>query len=364
MARQRAMSFPSEATRANSVPAVSGSSALAQAAQGMAAGEWLQYTPTGGGLGLFVGGPTSGIRTGYAQAIARDPVGKQLHWIGCDHNQSSKHLMFDEATDAWTLVQDPMPWGQPSDGTGTTAHGYNHSVWDTVNGKLWHRPYGSTDWRRKDGPSTWATVSYGGGSPLFYASAANGCDFHPNLGANGSLLLIQLENSPNGSLMGLDPVTLAKTVYSGTLAGIGDPHNFLIYSPTLDLAWGGSGNGSAENWTINASGTVTQRDDIPAPIGSIGPSLTPALAVLNPATGRYVVFKSSTIWYDFDPTLSAGSQWSARGGTVSLFASNVYISGDPTYGTLACSIPAYGVVVFIKAWTSSQNAQMWLWKAT
>lgn len=352
--------LPSRARTVGSPP--SGTSALAVAASGMSSGQWQQYAPAGGGLGLFVGGPTSGIRTGYASSMAYDPIGKQIHFIGCDHNQTSKHIVFDEASDAWSLLQDPMPWGQPSDGSGTTAHGYNHSVWDTTNGKLWHRPYGGTDWRRKDGATTWGTVGYGGGGPLFNASAALGAAFHPNLGPNGSLVICQLENGADGACMTTDPVTLAHTVRSSTLTGVGDYHNFALYGPGVDLVWMGSGNGSAKNWTINASGTVAAKDDIPAPIGMIGPSLNPSLPVYNPSTGKFTVFKSSTVWYDFDPTAGRGSQWASRGGTVDLFASNVYLGTDPTYGTVAVALPAYGVVVFVKAWSSSQNAQMWLWK--
>lgn len=309
-------------------------------------------SPTPTGLSDFVGGPTSGLKTGYATKMAYDPNGKRIFWIGCDHAQAQTFMLYDEAANTWT-VQPATPFAA------ATKHGYEHTTYDYVRDKLYHRPYGTLGVYRWDGGSSWTLLSYSGN--LAYASAANGCEFFPDLGTNGRIMVFQVENGTDGELIGVDPVTTGVTTYAqgATLAGTGDPHNFALYSPTHQLVWFGGGNGSLKNWTINASGTVTALADAPSGVGTLGPGNSNALPVLNPATGNFLVFKNSTLWWDVNPLTGV---WTARGGTAQAWSSNIYDSGQVVWGSVACAIQAYGVIVIIKGYSQAAPAQMWLFK--
>lgn len=336
-----------------SCPTSMPTSALGTMASSMAAGTWAQLSPAPSGLGNFIGGSVSGIRTGFSTKMAFDPASRRIYYIGCDHAQAQIFHQYDEASNAWTILT-PTPFGAP------TKHGYEHSTFDTLHGKLYHRPYGTNGIYRWDGGGNWTFVDYS--ASLNYPAAANGVAFFKELGANGSIIVYQDENGTNGKVIGIDPVTQKVTIYASgtTLSGSGDPHNFAQYSPTQQIVWFGGGNGSSKNWKINSAGAVSALVDTPAALGQIGPADNCALPVCNPATGSFLVIKNSTTWYDFNP--SGSGSFTARGGTATPWASNVFDSSQPMFGTVACPIHDYGVIVFIKAYNASNPAQMWLYK--
>lgn len=333
------------------VIAVRPPSALALLAASMGRGTWTQMTPTPAGLGNFTGGPTSGIRTGYSDKMAYDAVSGRIYWIGCDHAQAQVFVCYDEATNAWTVLP-TTPFAS------ATKHGYNHTTWDPTRRRLYHRPYGERGVRSWDG-STWTTHSYS--NVLSYASAANGCEWFPDLGPNGRLMIFQNENGNNGELVGFDPMTGNWTTYAegSALSGTGDPHNVALYSPVHKVVWFGGGNGSNRMWKINAAGSVTASANIPPALGSIGPGNGMCLAVCNPANGNFIVMRNSTTWYDFDP---AANTWSPRPGTAQVLAAPVQDASQPAWGTVAVPLHQYGVIVFIKGYSASNPAQMWIYK--
>ncbi|MEZ4440995.1 MAG: hypothetical protein R3B72_17995 [Polyangiaceae bacterium] len=326
---------------------------LADLAATMASGDWTQMTPTPQGLELFVGGPTSGLKTGYATKMARDADGRRLFWIGCDHNQEQSFLLYDEASNAWTL-QPTTPFAA------ATKHGYEHTTWDSSNGALWHRPYGTMGAYRWDGGSNWSFVSYDG--DLQYASAANGFEFFPDLGPNGSLMVFQVENGTDGALIGIDPMTEGIVTYASgsALAGTGDPHNFAQYNPVSRVVWFGGGNSSPASWRIDETGAVAALTDAPSSLGTLGPGNGNSLVVSNPKGGGFMVFHSSTVSYDFDPT-GAGT-WTPRSEVAQAWVDNIYDSSQVVWGTVAAAIHEYDVVVFIKAHSQAAPAEMWIYK--
>lgn len=326
---------------------------LADLAASMAPGEWTQMTPTPAGLDLFVGGPTSGIKTGYSTKMAHDATDRRLFWIGCDHNQEQSFLLYDEAANTWTM-QPTTPFAAP------TKHGYEHTTWDSTHGALWHRPFGTGGAYRWDGGAAWSFVDYT--SELSYHSAANGFEFFPDLGVNGSLMVFQVENGTDGELIGIDPVTQEITTYAGggALAGVGDPHNFAHYNPVSQLVWFGGGNGSLHNWRIDASGTVTQLTDAPSDVGTLGPGNGNSLMVANPKNGGFIVFHSSTVSFDVD--LDGAGTWTPRSDAAEAWVENIFDPSQVVWGTVAAALHNYDVIVFIKSYSEGSAAEMWVYK--
>jgi len=334
------------------------STVLATAAAGMSSGDWLQLTgsdlPSGLDLFSFQGG-SSGIATHFATNMAYDSSAKKMYWLGCDHGDDTLFLVYDEATNAWSEQATSVPWG--IEAGGTTAHGYNHTVWTP--GQLWHRPYSALNIRRWDGGTSWGTVDYSG--VAFYSQAANGCAFHPNFGTNGSILIFQLESGTVGALFKVDPVTEAVSVIvstgAGTLDPVGDPHLFNVYNPTSDVCFFGGGASVDTCWTINASGTVTAKASISSGLGDVGPATGYSRIWANPSNGNFIAIKDSSTWYDFSVSCDS---WTSRGGTVTMLSSNTY--NGTVDGVIGESLPDYGVLVFVKAYSGSSNAEMWLFK--
>lgn len=321
----------------------------------MTPGTWARVTPTPAGLSQFVGGPHSGLRTGYASKLAYDPSGRRLFFLGCDHNQEQVFLQYDEATNAWT-AQPTTPFAAP------TKHGYEHTVWDDTHGVLYHRPFGELGVRAWRGGATWS--SFSNASVLGYRAAAVGVTWFPDLGPNGQLLLFQLENGTRGALVGFDPVTSAWTTLASasapTLEGTGDPHTFAHYSPQHRLVWFGGGNGSSNSWRIDHLGAIRPSAPIPAALGTVGPGGPGASLVFgNPATGGFIVIRNSSTWFDYNPVSNV---WSARGGVAAIASQNVFDASEPIWGTVAAPLPAYGVVALVKGVSRTAGAEMWLFK--
>lgn len=340
-----------------------GVSELADAAAGMSSGDWLQFTSPSG-LDLFITPSTghSKFITGFACKMARDPNNKKLYFIGCDHGADDLFVGYDETTNAWTEQASSVPWGVEAGGF--TSHGYDHSVYDPVGNKLYHRVFGARTIRRWDGGTTWGTISYA--SDLFYSAGSAGMAWFPEMGTAGRIVVFQLENGSNGGLVSIDPdgtVTVHEDGSDSTLGGTGDPHCFMLYSPNHACVVFGGGNGSMNMWKMNSSGTITQLDDIPSAIthtpGPGGPDV--AVPFLNPANGNIILAQASNNWHELDPSASSGSQWSSKGGTATILSANLAEAGS-AYGVVSAPIPEYGVTVFIKSYSASSDAQMWLWK--
>lgn len=349
----------SNAHRVEIVPP-SGGGAIATQAASMSSGQWAQVSPAPTGLSLFTGqGGSSGIATHYAMPIMYDIANKKMYFIGCDHGSPDIFVVYDEATNAWTSAAASVPWGINQGGI--TAHSYNHMAWDSTRGVLYFRPGpggGSFELRSWNGGTSWTTHAYSG---WFYASAADGVAYFPEM---DKILLYQLENTPNGSLRSYNPADGSSVILvpasSSQLAVAGDPHNVAVYNPLAQVVVFGGGGGSQNLWKINSAGTITAMPNIPSALTSVGPATGYARIWSNPANGKYLVIKNATIWYDLDPTGSG--TWTARGGSIPMLTSQVLDSANPLDGVIGASMPNYGVLAFIKSFAASQPAQMWLFK--
>lgn len=343
-----------------------GSTALSTLAASMSAGQWAQMSPTPTGLNLFsFQSGSTGYIVAFATKIARDPINKKLYFIGCDHGAQTLFMGYDEASNAWTEQAASVPWGVEAGDT--TSHGYEHSVFDHVRQKLWHRPYGTNTLRRWDGGTTWGSVSYS--NPLFYQEAAVGVAWFPDMGTNGRIVVYQLENGTNAGVVSIDPVTNAVTFHADgsstppVLSGTGGPHCFCTYLESKACVVFGGGNSSRTLWKMDALGNITALDSIPLAItNTVGPANPGALPFYNPANGKLSVIDSASVWYECNPDASPGAQWASKGSTATILSANT--ENSSAYGVAAVPIPEYGGVAFVKNYSVSANAQMWFWKAS
>lgn len=340
-----------------------GGSALATLAASMTTGQWAQMSPAPSGLSLFTGqGGVSGLAIGFAIKMGRDPNAKKIYFIGSDHIAPTIFLGYTESTNIWAAEAGSVPWGGGTNGNTTPSHGYDHTVFDPVGNKLYHRPFGSRVLRRWDGGTTWGSLDYSG--TLAYNAGSAGVAWFPELGAAGRIVVYQLENGINGALISIDPDGTITTHVSGassTLAGTGDPHCFCMYSQPRGCVVFGGGNGSSKVWKMNAAGTVTALDDIPAGFTeTTGPASPNSMPFTDPVSGNIVVIQSANNWRELNPNAGSGSQWSVKGGTASILSANTFDAS--AYGVVAATLPEYGVAVFMKNYSGSSPAEMWLWK--
>ncbi len=348
-------------SNAHRVEVIAAGNALAAAAAALSSGQWAQMSPTPTGLSLFTGqAGSSGIATHYAAHMPYDAVAKKFYFIGCDHGAPDIFVVYDEATNAWTNAAASVPWGINQGGI--TAHSYNHMAWDSSRRVLYFRPGpGATSFelRSWNSGTSWTSHDYSAG--WFYHAAANGVCYFPEM---DRILIYQLENTPKGSLKSYNPAdgtsTILVTEASGVLQPCGDPHNVATYNPTSQVVVFGGGGGVTTLWKINSAGTITAMPAIPGAVGSLGPATGYARIWPNPTNGKFLVIKNATIWYDLDPTGSG--TWTARGGSIPMLTSNVLDSANPLDGVIGVSMPAYGVIAFIKSYQASSPAQMWLFK--
>lgn len=330
--------------------AAAGSSALAKFAASMSSGQWAQMSPTPSGLDLFVNQPGSGgFVVAYTTKLAYDPANRRIYLVSADHGAPLRHLMYEESANAWTSL------GTPYFGT-NAQHGYEHNTWDSSRGLLVFRQTATLGVYAWNG-STWSPLdSYS--SQLGYASFANGCEYFPE---RNSTLIFQIENYPNGKLIertaGGSWVAL-----TGATLPTGDPHNFARYSKPRQLVYFSGGNSSNTLFTVSASGTVTQRANVPSSIFANGGPLGPggsgsATPFVNPANGNLVAMAGVSNWQEYNPSTNS---WSAKIGNAQILAANTFDGSG--YGTCAVTLWDYGVVCFVKTWSAGTPAEMWLWK--
>lgn len=332
---------------------------LALAAAGMTSGQWLQLTGANLPSGLAGWTGTAGlpgheqeVRSNYASKMAFDPDGDKIYFVGAEHGNQQYFLIYDFATNAWSTPVS-TPWGAP------TRHGYDHNTFNTQNGEFLHRESAAQLVHRWNGSSWSAQYNFSGS--LGYVTAANGVEFFPTLGTNGSIIVFQDENGTQGEIIGIDPVTSGITTYASgaTLDPVGDPHSFAVYNSVSDLVAFGGGNSVNTIWTINSAGTVAAKTAIPAELTDVGSAIDGSRFFANPSNGNFVCIKNATVWYDFNPTANT---WTARGGTPTVLTGNLEDAANPTAGVITCTLREYGVVAFIKGYSASAPAEMWLWK--
>jgi len=178
------------------------------------------------------------------------------------------------------------------------------------------------------------------------------------------ILVHQVENGTSGALLAFNPADQTSSILVGQGTGLldpsGDPHNICIYNSISDVAVFGGGNGVQSLWKIDGAGTVTQLTNIPGALGNIGPGTGNGTMFANPVTGGFVAASGPNNWYDLD--IAGSGTWTPRGDTADVYLSPTPAGAAETNGTVSCPIPEYGIVLFIKAYSGSSPADMWIWK--
>jgi hypothetical protein len=312
----------------------------------MSSGDCELLSPQPSNMSVWVNpsGGFSTMRTGYGISMAYDPTGKKLYYIGDDHAVTGHLLEYNENTNSCT-----------DHGTVTafdpSYHGWDHITWNTTSGQLWHRQPGTQNIYRWNGGSSWTGFATGGFDS--YADTVRAMKWFPEL---GEFILVGQKNLPNGEVIGWDPDSQVTTVYSSALTDLEDTLEWCSYSRGKALMWFGGGT---PNWTLSSSGTVATRDAAPF---SLGVGNAQGLMFENPTNGNFIAADTDTDWYDFNPTAGTGSQWTARGGTLSVLTAPNHIGSAPAFGVVVATIHAYNVVVFVKAVSSASTPEFWVFK--
>lgn len=342
-------------------------SVLANAAAGMVSGAWLNLTGANlpAGLNLFVdqaggnvfSGGAGGLAIAYCSKFARDPNNKKFYFVGSDHNARTILLAYDEATNTWAQPAGAttVPWGYPAGGTAN--HGYEGTVYDPVNNKLWHNPPYAAVIRDWNSAASWGSVNL---TPSSNATSGTGCaEWFPE---RGKILVFQIESVPNGRLIEIDPVARTTSILAATVPATSDYSYFIRYSAARAMCYFGGGSGSNASravYRVNAAGTVLRLDDCPVNLGPAGSGSSHTF--VNPSNGNLIVYSSTSSWRECNPTLASGAQWSVKTPPVSVLTANT--NDGSAYGVAACPMESpYGVVAFIKNYSRTSAAQMWLWK--
>ena len=325
------------------------STILSAAAAGMSSGETLSLTGGNlpGGLNLFTHQAGSAGVSGYTTKIARDVAGKRMFHIGSDHGVSQFFVVFSEENHEWTL-QTETPFAA------ATKHGYEHTTYDELNGKLYHRPYAAQSLYRWDGGGTWTEFSH---TSIVNYSTSRGCiEWFPEM---SRIICTQNNGSgTNGICFGFNPASGTFESYEsgGVLSAFGEGEYWARYSQQgACVVFGSSASGNI--YKINSSGVVSLiSDNRPGDVSGIGPGGEgSALPFINPSNGNLVVIDTSSIWYDYN--ISTGT-WSAKGGSAPAMSGR----SDP-FAITSCTLFEYGVVSFVRGdQPGSSDATMYLWK--
>lgn len=331
-----------------------GNSALATLASTMSSGQWAQMSPAPSGLLLFSNqsGSGSGYVVDYLTKIAYDAAGRKIHCIGGTHGGVLQHLVYDEATNAWTSVGTPSFFQAPG------YHGYEHTTFDSARGLVVSRPYGANGFCTWNGSSWSSLVNAGTVLQNSSNAVANATEYFPD---RNSVIMFQRENDTYGKVAEYTTSRGWVALTGATLPNVGGYHNFARYSKVRQLIYMGGGNGSNSLFTLDAAGTLTQRANIPSSItanGPLGPgSPGSATPFVSPVNGNLIALAGVNNWQEYNPSTNA---WTAKSGSAQILAANT--ADGSGYGICAVTLWNYGVVVFLKNYQRGSPAEMWLWK--
>lgn len=308
--------------------------ALAVLAATLSAGDWAELTVSGLTTGMFDASSTNVLD--YCTKGAFDPVARQVRFFGQGHYDDQRWVLFDEATNTFSMLSDP-PWddggsSQPS----YIGHGYQHNTIDPVTGDDYYRMLDGVVQRYDRSTETWSELT----GPASGSAVAGAIEWLPSIGSAGGLVAHVGEY-----LSRWDANADSWSSVSSTLTPAAN-HSIAHYSTPNDCVVLGGGNDKLKLWKVGPSGDVTALTDCPIAVG-----VTTAVTACCPVSGDLLVIGGDSSARVLDVS---GDSWS----TLSL-------TGAPAFGTVSSSsriiavqLDAYGVVMFI----FGAAAEVWLYK--
>lgn len=302
---------------------------LADAATAMRPGEWRTLNRAGDGSGygydLLVSCKDSGTDCAdnilnFADKGLWNPHTREIHFIGKGHMRQARHIVYSEATNRWT--EEPLPsWAGGDYGI---AHGYEHSAIDPANGNIYLRLFNSPQiyrWSRQT--KTWTALPPG---PNTAVAAA--IEYFPELGGlvyvGGGEVHLYHEGQGRWSRL-------------ATGLAMGPYHHVASYNPVHKVVVFGGGNDSRNLYRLNASGTIEPVRLAPAVVG-----VQSSVFTVDPASGRYLLFTSSGLFFEYDVSANAWSPSLNASGAL-LFGAN----SNRILWRVAVPVASLGVLVFL-----------------
>jgi hypothetical protein len=315
------------------VPALPGATALAAQAASMSSGQWQTFSMPNLANSTFTavspGGGQASLFNTFGNRMLWDPVHKKMQYAACAHTGGAfvagagGLATWDDATNTWT--RETYTWSSEDPG-----HSYYHIVCNPNNGDLYFRSFNSrTIYRRvygTTGAASWVGFSTISNVGAWSNQVAGALDWWPALngGAGGFGFANELGAAfSNSALTGW-------TWQSGTSPS-GPYHNWGIVAG--GLFYFGGGNGSSAMYSMSTSGAITNRPSTPLEAGSANASVV----LPHPNGTDLLLFQNNAATgaiHRFN-----GTAWSAA-GTHQIGANDGMWVG--------CTIPEYGVIVFVR----------------
>lgn len=278
----------------------------------------------------------------WGNSAVYEPNSKKVHWIGKRQSTFSYHwLVYDEATDTWSLDASALP------SLGTIGHGYDHMAVDPSTGDVYHRPYNSKTIQKWNGTS-WsaltaftpgmeavATISYATGLGLFFSSKDTARYY-------------------NGSWNELANTGLASNT-ANHVSAYNSSSGYIIF---------GGGNQAT---MLKLDVDTLAMSSIAAPPFRMGIGENPGQGVFieDPASDKFIGFnKVDNAWTEYDPV---ADQWNTltqstgNGATEQLGTPALATYNSTENAVVAVPISAHGVVMYIQA-NGVQDGDAWLYK--
>lgn len=307
---------------------------------GMQAGEWRLLNRPGDGSGFnnallraCVGTDCADNILNFASKGLWNPATREIHFIGKGHQREAKHIVYSEATNRWT--QEPLPaW---AGGMYGLAHGYEQTTIDPATGRIYARPFNSTNYYRWDrATKQWGAIANGPNSAVAVA-----LEWFPEM--NGFVYVgggeIHAYSETTGSWRSL-----------ATGLAMGGYHNVATYNPVHKVAIVGGGNDSRALYRVAANGGVTRIADAPAGVGVQSSVLT-----TDPVSGKVLLFSSGGTFFEYDvPT----NRWSTLTPSIPLWAPD---SNKIIY-RVAVPVSSHGVLAFLTHYWSDATSQVYVYK--
>jgi hypothetical protein len=320
---------------------------LGNLATSMPPGTWAELTTNNISASLTNTGGADGMTLSYAETAVWDPVSQQFFFVGGDHAPNPcypRFVSYTESTNTWQIR--PQPAWFPCT-PGSAMHGYNHTAIDSVNGKLYHRPFNDPVVRKYDIASqAWTALPAVTSSVIEYLSVAVGVAWFPE---RNSLVYASIEAGTKGAVIEYSETTGQWTKIAANLP-MGGYQNFAKYNPIHKVVLFGGGQGDRHIYKLDAAGHVTALSDAPIPMG-----VENSIVTVDPLSGKYLIFGNSNDFYVYDVT---SDTWVLQSGTTPpIFNSPSYF--PLLHGVVVTPVSNYAVNMFVRCGVSDCHVYLY-----
>lgn len=270
-----------------------------------------------------------------------DPVRKEVGFIGKRDGPNPYHwVTYDLANNSWAIDARAL-WSSAN----ASGHGYDHNTCDPETGDVYHIPFGANAARKWNGTS-WSTTA----SWTQNTNATGGLTYFPGLGLfynDGIAGLLRL----NGSTW--------DTVYS--ITGL-EYHDFSEYNAAADVLIFGGGN-NTPYYKCTRGLTVTQIANAPFRISANAGDQ--GIIASDPNSDNLIARDVDTgAWAQYDISANAWTTLTQSTGDGSAPQTGTPNLANVNGSEVCCSLPPYGVTIWLQFRSGSNTLDAWLYRHT